>query len=509
MRNSGTQYPQTALVVNPSQTPPGTDILSEAPLRGQALGAHVQRLLSNRTGEFAVLGLGLSGESVARLLHANGIAVYASDNGKSKDVKAAAERLSALGVATEVGDHDLSRIKRASCVVVSPGIPPEVPPLKTARKARIPIVSEVEIALRLQKNVSYIAVTGTNGKTTTTSLVAHLLRALGKNVEEAGNIGTPVSELALRKNPPEWLALELSSFQLHDTPGVKPQVGVLTNLTPDHLDRYNNSPAQYYADKALLFSNADETSRWVVPGEGKEALEMTKDLPGHTVRFSTQRTDVEGYLDHKRGQFVLFGEPLAPRADFPLTGDHNVANMLAALLAVMTAHPSHATPTARVRLAAALRTVTALPHRIEPVADIDRVLWLNDSKATNVSSTLVAIAGMTRPTVLLLGGRHKGEPYTALADAILKNGRAVIAYGESAQIIYDDLRPLLKKKVPVYLMANESFKKVVNKARSLAQAGDAVLLSPACSSYDMFANYKERGERFAELARRADEKEGA
>lgn len=494
--------------MTPSETPTGTNAV-EPQLRGVALGEHVQRLLTNKFGEFAVLGLGLSGESVAKLLHANGLAVYASDNGKSKEVKAAAERLAALGIATEVGDHDLSRIKKAACVVVSPGIPPEVPPMKAARKARVPIVSEVEIALRLQKNVCYIAVTGTNGKTTTTALVAHLLKALDRNVEEAGNIGTPVSELALRKEPPEWLALELSSFQLHDTPGVKPVVGVLTNLTPDHLDRYNDSPAEYYADKALMFANADETSKWVAPAEGKEVLEMTKELPGHTYRFSTERTDVDAYLDRTRGQLVVFGAPLAPRLDFPLAGDHNVQNMLAALLAVMSAHPSHATPAARVRLAAALRTVKALPHRIEPVADVGGVVWLNDSKATNVSSTLVAISGMTKPTVLLLGGRHKGEPYTALAPAILKNARAVIAFGESAKIIYDDLQPLLKKQVPICLMAGESFKKVMNKARSLAQPGDAVLLSPACSSYDMFDNYKQRGEKFAELARRGDVREEA
>lgn len=480
----------------------GTDIFCGEPLGGTALSQHVAWLLAQRGGEFAVLGLGLSGESVARLLHAHDLKVYASDNGKSKDIKAAAERLQTLGIQAEVGDHDLGRIRKAACVVVSPGISPDVPPLKAARKANVPIVSEVEIALQLQTNVSYIAVTGTNGKTTTTSLVAHLLRALDRDVAEAGNIGTPVSELALRESPPKWLALEISSFQLHDTPSVKPTVGVLTNLTPDHLDRYGNNVAAYYADKALLFANADANSWWVVPAEGKEALEMTQELPGHTVRFSTQRLDVEGYLDRERGQLVLFGAPLAPRADFPLAGDHNVANALAALLAVMAANPAHATPAARVRLAAALRTVTALPHRIEPVADIRRVLWLNDSKATNVSSTLVAIAGMTRPTVLLLGGRHKGEPYTALAEPLLAAGRAVIAYGESAQRIYDDLHPLLKKKVPVYLMAGESFKKVVNKAAMLAQSGDAVLLSPACSSYDMFDNYKQRGERFAELAKR-------
>ncbi|MEP6834298.1 MAG: UDP-N-acetylmuramoyl-L-alanine--D-glutamate ligase [Gemmatimonas sp.] len=486
----------------------GTEIPFGDALNGRTLSAHVSWLLRNHHGEFAVLGLGLSGESVAKLLHANGVAVYASDNGKTKEIKAAVDRLAALGISAEAGDHDVARIKRATCVVVSPGIPPTVPPLKAARKSFIPIVSEVEIALQL-RSVPYIAVTGTNGKTTTTSLIAHLLRALDKDVEEVGNIGTPVSEVALRNTPPQWMSMELSSFQLHDTPSVKPTVGVLTNLTPDHLDRYNNSTAEYYADKALMFANAEANSHWVVPAEGTEALAMTRELPGRTTRFSTQRTDVDGFLDRKRGQLVLFGAPLAPRADFPLAGDHNVANVLAALLAVMAAHPSHATPAARVRLAAALSTITALPHRIEPVADIDHVLWLNDSKATNVSSSLVAISGMTRPTVMLLGGRHKGEPYTALAEPLLTHARAVIAYGESAQLIYDDLHPLLKKRVPVHLMANESFKKVMKLARTLAQPGDAVLLSPACSSFDMFANYKERGYKFAELARRQDLKDDA
>jgi UDP-N-acetylmuramoylalanine--D-glutamate ligase len=486
----------------------GTNVRVVETLAGSALSAHIKWLLTTKHGEFAVLGLGASGESAAKLLRARGLAVYASDNGKTKELKAAAERLSALGIATETGDHDTARIKRASCVVVSPGIPPNIPPLKAARKAGVPIISEVEIALQLGP-VPYIAVTGTNGKTTTTALIAHLLKALDKDVEEVGNIGTPVSDIPQRAEPPEWLSMELSSFQLHDTPSVKPTVGVLTNLTPDHLDRYNNSTAEYYADKALMFANADESSRWVIPAEGDDVIAMTKNLVGHITRFSTERTDVEGYLDRARGQLMVLGAQVAPRADFPLAGDHNVQNALAALLAVMTAHPSHATPAARVRLAGALQSFKALPHRIEPVADIDHVLWLNDSKATNVSSSLVAINGMTRPTVMLIGGRHKGEPYTSLAEPLLKHGRAVIAFGESAQLVYDDLQPLLKKKVPVVLMKNDSFKRVMKEARSLAQPGDVVLLSPACSSYDMFDNYKERGYKFAELARRGDSKDDA
>ena len=498
VRDSCTQHTQIALAVsNDSPVAMSSDNIS--PLRGLALAEHVAQLLKARDREFAVLGLGVSGEAVARLLNSRGIEVYASDVATSDAVKAAAARLSALGVSTDVGQHALSRIAAAACVVVSPGIPPNVPPLKAAGAANVPVVSEVEIALQLRPGVPFIAVTGTNGKTTTTSLIAHLLRALDKDVAEVGNIGTPVAEVALRETSPEWMAMELSSYQLHDTPSLRPNVGVLTNLSPDHLDRYKTVDA-YYADKALMFANGDSESRWVVPVEGNAVLEMTRNLPGHILRFSTQRSDVEGFLDRARGQFVLFGEALTPRSDFSLSGDHNVANMLAALLAVMTAHPSHATPAARVRLAAAICTATALPHRIEPVADIDHVLWLNDSKATNVSSTQVAIAGMTRPTILLLGGRHKGEPYTSLAEPLLLNGKAVIAYGEAASIVFDDLNPIIGNHVPVHLMAGASFKDVVNKARALSAPGDTILLSPACSSFDMFANYDERGRTFAKLA---------
>jgi UDP-N-acetylmuramoylalanine--D-glutamate ligase len=464
-------------------------------------GDVVALLLAERRGEFAVLGLGLSGESVARLLHRAGLTVYASDSSTQAAAAEAALRLSALGIVAETGGHDLARVARASCVVVSPGIPPEIPALRTARDAGIPIVSEVEIGLRLQPGLRYIAVTGTNGKTTTTSLIAHLLRALDKDAVEAGNIGTPVAELAFREVAPEWVALELSSFQLHDTPGVNPAVGVLTNLSPDHLDRYDNSVDAYYADKQRMFVNASNTSRWVIPADDITVANLTRGIAGQFARFSTQHTNADGYLDQERGQLVLFGAPFAARADFPLPGDHNVANLLAALLAVMSADASHATPAARVRLAESLPHIKALPHRIERVADIGHVVWFNDSKATNVSSALVAIAGMTRPTVLLLGGRHKGEPYTALAAPIIRTGRAVIAYGEAAPIIHHDLAPLLDGAVSVHRMDHGTFAEVIAKARDLAMPGDAVLLSPACSSFDMFANYKERGYTFAALAR--------
>jgi len=348
----------------------------------------------------------------------------------------------------------------------------------------------------------YIATTGTNGKTTTTAMIGHLLRALGHEAADVGNIGTPVSELALQRIPPAWASLEMSSFQLHDTPGIMPDVGVLTTLSADHLDRYDSVSA-YYADKRLLFANGTVVSPWVVTADNADVDVLMRGVVGHVHRFSTQRTDVAAFLDRRDGMLHVLGAPLVTRRALTLAGDHNVANALAALLAVMVADPVHATHSSRAALALAIGTFRALPHRLEPVLDDGHVLWLNDSKATNVASTQVALAGMTRPTVLLLGGRHKGEPYTALLPELQRTARAVIAFGEATPLIVHDLEAALGLQVPVHAMPAASFEDVVARARSLAQSGDAILLSPACSSYDMFANYEERGRTFARLAQAA------
>jgi UDP-N-acetylmuramoylalanine--D-glutamate ligase len=467
-----------------------------------ALASHVARLLVMREGEFAVIGLGRSGEAVARLLRRAQVAVYASDKSITSATQEAAGRLGREGAAVDVGTHDLARIARASCVVVSPGVPPSAPPLEAARAAGVPIVSEVEIALRLSPALQYIAVTGTNGKTTTTAMIGALLRALGHDAVDVGNIGTPVSDLPLQEPAPTWAALELSSFQLADTPGVQPNVGVLTTLSPDHLDRYS-SVADYYADKKRLFANATSASRWVTTADNADVDAMVQGIPGQWARFSVRRRDVEAWYDRETDQLQVLGAPLMSRQSLALDGDHNVANALAALLAVMLASPAHETPQARQQLAAALMAFRPLSHRLEPVGEAHGVRWLNDSKATNVSSALVAIQGMTRPTVLLLGGRHKGEPYTALLPALAQHARAVLAYGEAAPIIAADLEQALHEQAPAVTFADlrdASFHEVVAQARALARPGDVILLSPACSSFDMFRNYEERGRRFAELA---------
>jgi UDP-N-acetylmuramoylalanine--D-glutamate ligase len=451
-----------------------------------------------RRGEVAVLGLGRSGDAASRLLRAGHVTVYASDNTKSPETEKVANALRKAGIDAQLGGHDVARIARASLVVTSPGIAPDATPLAAARRSGVPVISELELALSAMPGVPCIAVTGTNGKSTVTSIVGHLLRSLGLETEVAGNIGRPLSDVALHARPPAWIALEVSSYQLHDTPSIAPAVGVLTNLSPDHLDRYTDL-ASYYADKALLFRNATSGSRWVVNVDDAAALDMARGAAGYLMRFSGEGRLSDAFYDRQHNALILLDEPLIKRAELPLLGDHNVGNALAAALAVASADPAHTSINARRRIAAGLRTLAPLAHRLETVADSGGVLWVDDSKATNVAAAKVGIAAMTRPTVLLLGGRHAGEPYTDLAEPIRRRCKAVLAYGESAELIQHDLSGI----APIQRLTG-GFADVVLRARELAVPGDCVLLSPACKSFDMFHDYEDRGRTFARLVRNED-----
>ena len=446
-------------------------------------------------GEISVIGLARSGRAVAELLRRAGADVFASDVGAGHEVLRATLHLEPLGVDVEHGGHDLARVARSALVVASPGVPPDAPPLRAARDAGVPIVGEMEIALQFLPHQRYIAITGTNGKTTTTALVHALLCGLGYDSVAAGNIGTPLSEVALRERPPDWVALETSSFQLHDTPSIAPAVGILTNLSANHLDRYDSVDA-YFADKRELFRNAGTRSVWVTNADDDAVRPMVLGIPGRHLRFTTAVGGAaDGYLDRASNMLVVCGAPLIARDALALMGDHNVANALAAALAVIGADELHASSMSRGRIADALRTFHALEHRIEPAGRYGDVDWINDSKSTNVASTLVALRGMQRPTVLLLGGRHKGEPYSALADELRRTVTRVLAYGEAGPTVARDLDGV----VPVELLGS-SFEEVLTRAHAMAQPGNAVLLSPACSSYDMFDNYEERGRVFKQLA---------
>lgn len=441
--------------------------------------------------EIAVVGLGASGEAASRLLHAEGLAVYASDLARDPALRPALEAtaaaLRALGVSVELGGHDLARIAAAGGVVVSPGVPPEAPPLAAARAAGVPVRAEADLGLECLAGVPWIGITGTNGKTTTTALVAHLLQAGGYRAVAAGNIGTPVTAVALEPIPPDWMAIELSSFQLHDCGPLHPRAGVLTNFSPDHLDRYARLE-DYAADKARLFHGATDDAIWIVNADDAPGLGLLVDAAGRRRQVSLHGP-ADAWYDREAGWLRLGDAPLLRREAFPLLGDHNVAN---ALMAALAAEVAGVDPGA---MAAGLESFRALPHRLEPVGTVGGVLWINDSKATNVASTEVALAAMDRPYVLLLGGRHKGEPYTRLAPLLRQRCRAVVAYGEAGPLIRADLAAV----VPVDA-AGMDWDEVLAAARARAEPGDAILLSPACSSFDMFANYGERGTRFRAAA---------
>lgn len=439
-----------------------------------------------------VLGMARSGIAASRLALSRGASVYASDAGTGKTVRQAGEKLRELGADVDVGKHDLAKLAACDRIVLSPGIPPSAPVLNAPELAGIPIVPEMEFAY-YELEGPVIAVTGTNGKTTVTALTAHVLRAAGVDAEAGGNIGVALSELALRDPQPAVTVVECSSFQLGRTREFAPAVGVLTNLAPDHLDWYE-TVEDYYADKARLFANATAESRWVVNGEDAEAVALLDDASGERFffRIASEPTPGEhgGYLDGERLTVRLLDgdHAVIDRSELKILGPHNVANALASSLAAVLVGAS------LEGVAAGLRTFEPMSHRLEPIAEKSGVLWINDSKATNIASASVAICSMDRPTVLLLGGRHKREPYHRLIDVMRGRVRQVVAFGEAAELI----EAALGDALPVERVAGP-FEAVLERAAELARPGDAVLLSPACSSYDMFRDYEDRGQQFRRI----------
>jgi UDP-N-acetylmuramoylalanine--D-glutamate ligase len=453
----------------------------------------------------SILGLGASGVAAARLALAKGGDVHVSDWRVESSVAARGDQLQALGARVELGSHRLERLAAADTVVVSPGIPPDAPVLQELRARGLGWISEPEFAFRFLHG-SLIAVTGTNGKTTTAALTAHLLRESGVEVGLGGNIGAafgpPASELALLEPVPDWFIVEVSSFQLADIVEFCPDIGVVTNLAPDHLDRYACID-DYYADKARLFLNATPESRWVLNGDEPGVEALAGDAPGARFRFSVEGRD-EADASLRGDQLVLSSpsrtggervqgasqEVVLHREALPLLGRHNVANALAAVLtAALAGSPASG-------MGEGLGSFTPLPHRLEPVGRAGGLRWVNDSKATNVAATAGALASLTGPLVVLLGGKDKGEELVALRQALHAGVRGAVLYGEARERMARELQGAV-----ALMVVDGSFEEAVHAARAMAAPGDVLLLSPACSSFDMFPNYEARGQRFAALAR--------
>ncbi len=438
-----------------------------------------------RQGEVAVIGLGRSGIAAARFLAGNGLRVYASDAAATPPIREAARALGSQSIAVDTGSHDLARIEDASVVVTSPGVPPNAEPLAAARASGREILAELDLAALAFPSTPMIVVTGTNGKTTTTVLIAHLLQTGGLRAESAGNIGRPLIEVVSTSPALEWVVVEASSFQLHDAPHLRPAVGVLTNLAPDHLDRYA-SAEEYYRDKQNLFLNATDTSTWILNADEPEVLRLAGDAEGSKQLFSLKESQ-DAWFDRADGTLRLGEDVLFERAELDLLGDHNVANALAAALAARAAGITNSS------IAHGLRGVPPLPHRLESVREVDGVLWINDSKATNVSSTAVALDAMMRPYVLLAGGRSKGNGYEQLVPGLANRCRLIVVFGESRNRLKSDLGEA------VSVQTADSLDAAIAQAKQIARPGDAVLLSPACASFDQFENYERRGERFRAL----------
>ena len=454
----------------------------------------------------AVIGLGASGDAAARLALHKGARVHVTDSSSEDPVAARGTVLRDLGAEVRLGGHDIEAIASADTVVVSPGIPPGAPVLAVLRARGVAWVSEPEFACRFIQSPLTI-VTGTNGKTTTAALCAHLLREAGVDVALGGNIGgglgPPASTLAAADPAVDRIVLELSSFQLADIRELTPDVGVMTNLGVDHMDRYATAE-DYHRDKRRLFEAGDGNTTWVVNGDDPAVLAMAEGVPGTHLTFSLETAGSPGaYLSG--GDLVLDsgdlgglpGPPGARRvaaaADIRLLGSHNLANALAALLAAAASGASTATAPS------ALRSFPPLPHRLEPVGTFGGVLWVNDSKATNVAAAASALGSLDGPLVMLVGGTDKGEDFRGLVPAMRGRVHTVLAYGSAGARAGAEIGAAVGCGVRVKRVEGD-FEEVVAAGRAAARPGDTVLLAPACSSFDMFANYQARGDTFRTLA---------
>ena len=416
-------------------------------------------------GPYLVVGLARSGGGAALMLREHG-EVIGVDSGEPE--------LALPGVEQHLGSTGVELLDRVRTVVKSPGVPQEAPVVQAARQRGLEVVGELELAWRLLPN-RFVAVTGTNGKTTTTELLGAIARAAGLGVAVAGNVGTPLSSLAGQLPADAVVVCECSSFQLEDTTAFAPEAALLLNLEEDHLDRHGTMAA-YRDAKLKVFANQRPEDVAVLPA-GFDA-EVT----------ATRVTFGGGDLEHRDGALWWRGERLMDAASIRLRGAHNLENAMGAAATALAC----GWPAAAVR--DTLASFAGVPHRLEEVAERDGVLYVNDSKATNVASARVGIEAFPGGVHAILGGSLKGGDFTGLRDAVASRARAVYLIGEAAGRLERDL----EGTVPIERCVELG--RAVSAARAAARPGEVVLLSPACASFDQYADYDARGEHFRELA---------
>jgi UDP-N-acetylmuramoylalanine--D-glutamate ligase len=434
-----------------------------------------------------VVGLARTGIATAGFCVAHGAHVTASDERAADQLGAAAKELAAMGCALELGGHRMETFVAQDLIVPSPGVSATNPFLAAARAAHVPIWSEIELAWRFLRG-RLIAVTGSNGKTTTTSLTGHILKTAGMPATVAGNIGTPLIAHVQESTQSSITVAEVSSFQLELIDSMRPDVSVLLNLTPDHLDRHA-SVEEYGRAKARIFENQTEADFAVINADDSMATRYAPARP-QICWFSARKQVASGaYL---RGDEIVFRREgrdtlLLKRGDITLRGAHNVENVLAAASAALLAGANPAS------IAEGVRSFSGVEHRLEFVAEIGGVSFFNDSKATNVDAALKALEAFPGGLVVILGGKDKGSDYVPLVKPLRDRARHTLLIGSAA----DKIAAQLSGLVP--FESAGTLQRAVALAFERAEPGDTVLLAPACASFDQFDNYEHRGRVFKEL----------
>jgi UDP-N-acetylmuramoylalanine--D-glutamate ligase len=447
-----------------------------------------------------VVGLARTGLACALFSAAYGAHVTATDDRTESELGETATRLREAGVKLEAGGIREGSFLEQDLIVLSPGVPANIPALAAARKKGIAIWSEIELAWRYLRG-KLVAITGSNGKTTTTSLVGHILRTSNIPTHVGGNIGTPLLSFVERSSDTDVTVAEVSSFQLETVDAFRPEIGVMLNLTPDHLDRHATFE-DYAAAKMRMFENQLERDWAVLNADDPEVTKRTPAKPKLCWFSRQKRVAVGAFLLNDNIMFRNegFEVELAKRSQIPLRGEHNLENVLAACAA---SYLAGATPAA---IAKGVKTFQAVEHRLEFVAEIGGVEFFNDSKATNVDAAVKALEAFPSGLRVILGGKDKGSPYTPLVPLLKERARQVLLIGAAAPKIADDLAEL---GTVVPIERADTLERAVHLAYRSAEAGDTVLLAPACSSFDQFENYEHRGRTFKQVVQQLAEESSA
>lgn len=448
--------------------------------------------MSQKETDIVILGAAESGVGAAFLAQKKGLSVFVSDGGKIKE--AFKTILQQHHIEFEEGQHSQDRILSASEIIKSPGIPEKASIIKEIRKKGIPIISEIEFACRYTK-AKIIAITGSNGKTTTTLLTYHIFKKAGTHVMLAGNVGDSLAKmLANANNDPEYIVLEISSFQLDDIKNFKPHISILLNITPDHLDRYEYKFENYIKSKFNITKNQNEHDYFIYNTDDPVITNYMQEqrINAQKIPFSIKSEQLNGaYVEHQNLCLTVFKSNFTMSIhELALQGKHNLYNSMAAAVAARIEEVR------KPAIRESLSDFKNEAHRMEPVATIGGVEYINDSKATNINSVWFALESMTKPVIWIVGGQDKGNDYSELVDLVKEKVKAIICMGVDNVKIHNAFKEVVTDRFDA-----KSAYEAVQIANKIGEKGDVVLLSPACASFDLFEDYKDRGNQFKEAVR--------